>query len=146
MNNRTTVLWALILVVGVGGVSEAQDQNQKLPYSVLSSDRDGRTQFRDEYLSWQPSGPSQALVTPFLEAEKIGFSRLRPGFRSDWPPAPRKQFVMVLEGVMEVEAGDGKRREFRAGAVLLVTDTQGRGHRTNVLGNQDVVLVWVPVP
>ena len=60
MNNRTTVLWALILVIGVGGVSEAQDQNQKLPYSVLSSDRDGRTQFRDEYLSWNPSGTSQA--------------------------------------------------------------------------------------
>ena len=53
---------------------------------------------------------------------------------------------MMLEGVMEVEAGDGKRREFRAGTVLLVTNTQGRGHRTNVLGNQDVVLVWVPVP
>jgi len=31
-------------------------------------------------------------------------------------------------------------------ALVLVTDTEGRGHRTNVLGNEDVFLVLVPVP
>ena len=141
---RTLVLLAPILVLALGRASQAQDQ--KLRYSILSSDSQGRTQFRDEYLPWQSGASPQALVTPFLDAAQIGFLRLRPGYRSDWHPAPRKQFVMVLEGVMEVEAGDGKRHEFRAGSVLLVTDTQGRGHRTNVLGDREVVLVWVPVP
>jgi|SRR5262245_5614749 len=141
---RTVVLLAAILVLALGRASQAQDQ--ELRYSILSSDSQGRTQFRDEYLPWQPGLSPQSLITPFFDAVQIVFLRLRPGYRSDWHPAPRKQFVMVLEGVMEVEAGDGKRREFRAGSVLLVTDTQGRGHRTNVLGERDVVLVRVPVP
>jgi len=141
---RTVVLLAAILALALGRASQAQDE--KLRYSILSSDSQGRTQFRDEHLPWQPGTSPQSLFTPFFDAAQIGFLRLRPGYRSDWHPAPRKQFVMVLEGVMEVEAEDGTRREFRAGSVLLVTDTQGRGHRTNVLGDRDVVLVRVPVP
>ena len=53
---------------------------------------------------------------------------------------------MVLRGVGEVEVGDGQRRRFGPGSVLLVTDIEGRGHRTKVLGKEDVLLVWVPVP
>ena len=141
---RTVVLLAAILALALGRASQAQDE--KLRYSILSSDSQGHTQFRDEDLPWQPGARPQSLFTPFFDAAQIGFLRLRPGYRSDWHPAPRKQFVMVLEGVMEVEAGDGTRREFRTGSVLLVTDTQGRGHRTNVLGDREVVLVRVPVP
>jgi hypothetical protein len=30
--------------------------------------------------------------------------------------------------------------------VLLVMDVDGKGHRTNVLGEQEVFVVWVPIP
>jgi hypothetical protein len=53
---------------------------------------------------------------------------------------------MVLTGVMEVEAGDGEKRTFTPGSVLLVTDVDGMGHRTQVVGEQEVLLVWVPIP
>ena len=90
--------------------------------------------------------PHQNLVTSYVNAEKIGFLRIPRGAKSDWHPAPSKRFVMVLSGLLEVAVGDGERRTFEPGNVLLVTDAQGRGHLTNVLGNQDVFLVWVPVP
>ena len=45
-----------------------------------------------------------------------------------------------------IEAGDGERRTFAPGSVLSVTDTQGPGHRTFVVGEQDVFAVWVPIP
>ena len=86
------------------------------------------------------------MVTPFLDATKIGFLRLPKGYKAGLHPAPAKQFVMVLTGRMEVESGDGEQKQFLPGSVLLVTDTQGSGHRTSVLGNEDVFLVWVPVP
>jgi hypothetical protein len=53
---------------------------------------------------------------------------------------------MVLHGTVEIEAGDGERRTFIAGTVVLVTDVHGRGHRTNVIGEEHVFLVWVPIP
>lgn len=126
----------------------AQDQ-QQLRYAVVYSDSAGVTHFRDEQLSWQKTqgrGNLPVFATPFLDAQKIGFLRLPRGYRQDWHPAPSKRFVMVLSGVGEIEVGDGERRKFGAGSVVLVTDTQGRGHRTRVLGNREHFAVWVPVP
>ncbi len=145
---RRTALWvAALLPLVVTWNAAAPQSTQTLQYSVVFSDTQDVTHFRDEQVPWQAaqSGGS-ALVTPLLDAEKIGFVRLPRGYRSDWHPAPSKRFVMVLTGVGEVEVGDGQRRTFGPGSVLLVTDTTGRGHRTNVLGRDDVFLVWVPVP
>lgn len=125
-------------------------QPKALAYSVVFSDSTDVTHFRDEELPWQlqqSSDPGHpGLVTPFLDAEKIGFLRISIGYSSDWHPAPGKRFVMVLSGIAEIEVGGGQRRKFGAGSILLVTDVTGRGHKTRVLGNQDVLLVWVPVP
>jgi hypothetical protein len=127
-----------------------QDQ-QAMRYSVVYSDGNGVTHFRDERLAWQAtlgSRGQQNFVTSYVSAQKIGFLRISQGGRSEssWHPAPSKRFVMVLSGLAEVEVGDGERRTFGPGNVLLVTDTEGRGHLTNVIGNEDVFLVWVPVP
>jgi hypothetical protein len=53
---------------------------------------------------------------------------------------------MVLAGSMEVEAGDGETRIFTPGTVLCVTDIVGRGHQTRVVGTDELLLVWVPIP
>ena len=116
--------------------------------STLDTDpAEDTTHFRTETLEWQGAGdPGAATATELLPANQVGFARIPAGYRSDWHPAPRKQYVMVLAGGLEVEAGDGERKEFSPGAVLLVTDIQGRGHRTNALGTDDVLIAWVPVP
>ena len=129
------------------GIQSAAQGREQIRYSVLFADQQGVTHFRDEYLVWQESaGISRFFVTPYLSAEKIGFFRAPPGLSVDWHPAPGKRFVMVLSGIVQVEAGDGERRTFAPGSVVLVTDTQGPGHRTIVLGEQDVLAVWVPIP
>jgi hypothetical protein len=139
-------LWVSVISCGV----VSAQQPQRLRYSVVFSDSGDVTHFRDEELPWQVHQSSDPrhpiLVTPFLDAERIGFLRLPVGYSSDWHPAPGKRFVMGLTGVVEVEVGDGQRRRFGPGSVVLVTDVTGRGHKTTVLGDQDVLLVWVPVP
>jgi len=108
------------------------------------------THFRTDTLEWAPSNPRAMAVlgdlTELYPATHLGFVRIPAGYQDDWHPAPRKQYVMVLSGKLEVEAGDGESRAFTPGTVLLVTDVAGRGHRTRVLGTEDVFLVWVPVP
>jgi hypothetical protein len=146
---KTTVSVLLLLSATVlWSVCAAQDQ-QQLRYVVVYSDSEGITHFRDEYIPWQETqgrGNLPVFTTPFLDAQKIGFLRLPRGYRQDWHPAPSKRFVMVLSGIGEIEVADGARRKFGPGTVVLVTDTQGRGHRTRVLGNRENFLVWVPVP
>jgi hypothetical protein len=79
---------------------------------------------------------------PLRDAGDIGrLSELQPAagviFREtggdydfDWHRAPRRQYVVLLEGEIEIEVGDGETRRFRGGEILLVEDTTGRGHRT----------------
>ena len=47
-----------------------------------------------------------------------------------WHCAPRRQYVITLAGEIEVEVGDGTKRVFGAGDVLLAEDATGRGHIT----------------
>jgi hypothetical protein len=53
---------------------------------------------------------------------------------------------MVLAGSMEVDAGDGETRVFTPGTVLCVTDIAGHGHQMRVVGAEELLLVWVPIP
>jgi hypothetical protein len=50
-----------------------------------------------------------------------------------WHPAPRRQYVLFLAGETEIEVSDGEKRIIRAGDVLLVEDTFGKGHRNRRL-------------
>lgn len=49
-------------------------------------------------------------------------------------PAPRRQFVITLSGCGEIECGDGSRRRFGPGDILLAEDTTGQGHITREVG------------
>jgi hypothetical protein len=126
------------------------EEHTRLRYAVIYSDPDGRTHFRDEFFPWQKTQSSDpkrpGLQTPFVDAQKLGFITLPRRYSSDWHPAPGKRFVVVLSGLAELEVGSGERRRVGPGDVVLVTDVQGRGHITRVLGKQDVIAAWVPVP
>ena len=74
--------------------------------------------------------------TAVENAESIHFRRYQPGSFIDWHPAPRHQYVITLEGQVEVGLGDGAKRVFSAGDVLSADDLTGRGHTTTVYGDK----------
>ena len=63
----------------------------------------------------------------------------------DWHPAPRRQFVIILSGQLEIGLGDGSKHVFGAGDARLVEDTTGQGHTTAVHGDQPCVLATIPL-
>ena len=46
----------------------------------------------------------------------------------DFHVAPRRQFVIHLAGRVQIETGDGTKRQFGVGDILLADDTTGQGH------------------
>lgn len=58
---------------------------------------------------------------------------LPPGWTNDLHVAPRRQLVLQLQGVGEIVCGDGSRRTFGPGDLLLADDTTGEGHRSRTL-------------
>ena len=83
--------------------------------------------------------------TKGLETKTISFRADPIGRFIDWHPAPRRQFVIILSGRLEIGLGDGSKHVFGAGDARLVEDTTGRGHTTAVLGNEPCVTATVPL-
>ena len=83
--------------------------------------------------------------TKGLAATQISFRVWPVGEFLDWHPAPRRQFVIILSGQLEIGLGDGSKRVFGPGDARLVEDTTGKGHTTRVLGTQICVTATVPL-
>jgi quercetin dioxygenase-like cupin family protein len=80
-----------------------------------------------------------------LATTQITFNEWPVGRFIDWHPAPRRQFVIILSGQLEIGLGDGSKQVFGPGDARLVEDTTGKGHTTRVVGNQQVITATVPL-
>ena len=63
----------------------------------------------------------------------------------DWHPAPRRQFVIIVSGQLEIGLGDGSKHVFGPGDARLVEDITGQGHTTGVYGNEPCVTATIPL-
>ena len=80
-----------------------------------------------------------------LPATQISFRVWPRGEFLDWHPAPRRQFVIILSGRLEIGCGDGTRQVFGPGDARLVEDTTGKGHTTRVLGDEPCLTATIPL-
>ena len=77
--------------------------------------------------------------------EDLVFRRSAENSFSDWHQPTRRQYLIVLEGQMEVICGDGSSRQFKAGDVLLAEDMTGQGHQTRAIdGSYRSVSMGIP--
>jgi hypothetical protein len=62
--------------------------------------------------------------------------------RPDWHCGPRRQFVVFLDGWVQLTTSDGDSCRLPAGSVVLVEDLHGRGHVTeHELGERHVLVI-----
>lgn len=70
-----------------------------------------------------------------LPATGVIFRAVDPSYDYDFHTAPQKQFIILLDGSIEIETSLGEKRIFKAGDILLVEDVEGKGHKTRNLEN-----------
>ena len=100
---------------------------------------DGQSHFETIDLSNTPEW------TSIQEATEITFRESPVGNFQDWHPAPRRQYVIILSGQLEIGLGDGSKHIFGPGDARLVEDTTGQGHTTGVYGDQPCMLATIPL-
>jgi hypothetical protein len=93
------------------------------------ADGKGETHFADVDIELEPAGEIGHL-SQAIPAKSVIFRRNDPGYDYNWHNAPHRQFIVLLDGAIELEVSDGTRRTLRGGDILLMEDTDGRGHRT----------------
>lgn len=88
---------------------------------------DDRSHFEDIDVPLKDGGPIGRL-SALVPATGVIFRETDGDYNLDFHNAPRRQYVVNLEGDVEIEVGDGTRRVLRAGDILLAEDTTGQGH------------------
>lgn len=78
-------------------------------------------------------------------ATGIMFRVSPPGHFIDWHGAPRRQYVITLQGEVEIGLGDGSVHRFGAPHVTLAEDLTGKGHTTRVVGDVPRITATVPI-
>lgn len=77
--------------------------------------------------------------------KEIMFRDFEQGALFDWHTAPQPQYIIYLEGEVEVAASGGEKKIFKPGDVLFATDLIGKGHVTRTLTKGRSIIVTASV-
>ncbi|HEX9870546.1 MAG TPA: hypothetical protein VGC99_18525 [Candidatus Tectomicrobia bacterium] len=100
---------------------------------------DGQTHIEELDLASHPE------LTSLMATKGVVFRSAEPGRFSDWHTAPRRQFVITLEGEVEIGLADGSVHRYGPGHVNLAEDLTGKGHTTRVAGNKPRVTATIHI-
>lgn len=108
----------------------------------IYTDSHGESHFAEMEVALFDAGDIGALSEKF-PVTGIIFRYTDGDYDYNWHNAPCRQFVIMLDGGVEIEVSDGNVRRFHAGDILLVEDTDGRGHISRAIDNQPRKSVFV---
>ena len=128
------VALAAVVIAGLwvstdrGGRAVAADGGRRtLAVVRIYTGSDGRSHFEDLQVPLADGG-KVGFLSETVKATGIVFRETAGDYNYDFHVAPRRQYVVNLEGAVEIEIGDGTRRILRSGDILLAEDTTGQGH------------------
>src|SRR5262247_1809248 len=98
----------------------------------LFVDSRGETHFRDIAVTWVEEREF-SKYSARLPATGIIFRETSGDYDLDWHPAPRRQYIVNLDAGVQLTASDGEVRRVKAGEVVLVEDTWGKGHLSKAI-------------
>lgn len=106
-----------------------KELKRKFTYTRIYSDRDGETHLQTVEVDLKNRGQI-GWISESFEVLTIAFRENDADYNWGFHKAPRKQFIIILDGSIEIQTSTGSRRLIKAGQVLSVEDTQGKGHKT----------------
>lgn len=145
----TPIDFLFAMSTDAGAVSGSLAANA-LPITTIYTGDDGLAHFTDDSIPlvlrhFSPPAPPVA-VSDWSSASGVAFGVIAADWNGDWHPAPRRQFVAMMRGTIEIETGDGEKRAFAAGSAYLLTDLDGQGHRARVVGDEAATIALISVP
>jgi uncharacterized cupin superfamily protein len=117
---------------------------ETMKYTHIYTGSDGLSHFEDVDMP-MTSGTSGSQASELMKATGVSFRTTGADFDLSWHNAPRRQFVVWLEGTSEIVASDGTTRRFGPGDILLAEDTTGKGHISRALNNQRGKSLSIPL-
>jgi len=122
----------LILMAGCSFLSNmeqaaAEESERAITIVRIYTGADNKSHFEELTVPLK-SGGKVGFLSELVKATGVVFRETAGDYNYDFHTAPRRQYVVNLEGEVEIEVGDGTRRILHAGEILLAEDTTGQGH------------------
>lgn len=111
----------------------------------IYSDDKGESHFEDVSVPLKDGGIVGQLSAG-ISTDKIIFREVEPAYDWDFHTAPQRQYIILLDGEIEIETSLHQKRKFKGGDVLLVEDITGRGHKTRNLQPVKRKSIFVTLP
>ena len=111
----------------------------------LYSDSNGDTRFEDITIPLNDAGAIGKL-SEGIPVTTIIFREVEASYDYDFHNAPQKQYLVLIDGGVEIETTLGEKRQFQAGEILLLENTEGKGHRTRNLEPKMRKSIFITVP
>jgi homogentisate 1,2-dioxygenase len=104
-------------------------------YTRIYSDNSGDSHFETVIVPLTDNGDLGYLSDGF-DVRTFQFRENKADYNYDFHNAPQKQFIILLDGEIEITTSLGETMQFSAGEILLVEDTAGKGHKTRNIKSQ----------
>jgi hypothetical protein len=111
----------------------------------LYSDSNGDSHFQDVDVPLQGAG-TIGMLSEILPVNGIVFREVEPTYDWDFHKVPQKQYIVLLDGEIEIETSLGEKRTFKGGDVLLAEDTTGKGHKTKNILQSTRKSIFITLP
>jgi hypothetical protein len=115
--------------------SYAEQGGQTMKVVRLYTGADNKSHFEDLQIPLKDGG-KVGFLSELTKATGVVFRETTGDYDYDFHTAPRRQYVVNLEGEVEIEVGDGTRRILRTGDILLAEDTTGQGHKSRAVAGK----------
>jgi len=101
----------------------------------IYSDSYGESHFGAFDVPLKDSG-AIGFLSQLQKATGIIFRETPEDYDFSWHNAPRRQYVIILEGQVDFTVSQGDTKRFREGDVVLLEDTSGKGHCSKAVNGQ----------
>lgn len=155
----SAVILAAVLTCASALAEDAEEQPvsetkaELLSYARIFTGDDKETHFDDVSVTFTYRDYGKNIPTVWLseggimDVAGLHFVSMPAGWDGgEWHPAPARQFIIPLAGEMEFETSDGEQRVFGPGDILLVEDTEGKGHISRMVSSGNGVFAVIPLP
>jgi len=103
---------------------------------------DGESYFENINVEMHDRG-SIGFLSDEIKVGSIIFREVLPEYDYTFHTAPQRQYIILLDGEIEIETSLGEKRKFKGGDIILAEDITGKGHRTRNIEHQKRKSIFV---
>jgi len=108
----------------------------------IYSDINGDSHFEELEITLADNGDI-GYLSEHLNVSRLQFRKVSADYDYNFHCAPQKQYIVLLDGGIEIETSLGEIRQFETGSILLVEDITGKGHKTKNLERRERTSLFI---